>query len=491
MWTPLFLLVPLIVVFTGERQDKIIRQAQDRAISQSITGVWWELRLFGTSRASKLAASCHREGRTMDPTAHTAINQRISLGPLEVAFAIDGRLVEVQGEAFQNFSPDPHVTIEVQDVPRSWFSPTKPIGRYRVASITEGPSSIELGNCMAIDVVPDPWSPNEDTHAFHPSFSPCVVLNEDKPIAQIQFTVLNFVPRGSWLTWCLDSQPWVIHISPVGNLSDLEKALGESGGYGVTHRGSFQRDDGSTFTSGKAAELLLGLDHFLSFVSGAHCSINTATGYDNGGAEVWKRWGSSDVSRWRRHRSWNDWTIAGALPDLFDAFWSEFTASKDGLGRIINLYAESNSTGDLDVKVILCQAALETAAHYWFDKQRIRSKADWIAEALQCAQIPVTIPDSLKHLEELRNAKGWEHGPQCITKFRNPAAHVEIKSVAADLDPYHEISQLALWYIELLILWRLKYQGEYASRLEPVHRAGRTGLVPWSPNQQRPAESET
>ena len=169
----------------------------------------------------------------MDLTADTAINQRISLGPLEVAFAIDGRLVEVQGEAFQNFSPDPHVTVEVQDVPRSPFSPTKPIGGYGFASImdgeqilyapitTEGPSSIELGNSMAMDVVPDLWSVNQHTHAFHPVYSPCVVLDADKPIAQIQFTVLNFVPRGSWLTWCLESQPWVVDIGPVGTVGLL------------------------------------------------------------------------------------------------------------------------------------------------------------------------------------------------------------------------------------------------------------------------------
>ena len=438
----------------------------------------------------------------MTPTANSGTNQPISLGPLKVAFVIDGRRVEVEGEAFQNYSPNPHVTIEVQDVPRSPFSPAEPIGGYGVVSVmqdghtlrapitAEGPSSIELGDSMTIDVVPHSWLWNEHSHAFRLAHSPCVTLDAEKPIAQMQFTVLNLVPQDPDLTRVFESHPWLVHIGPVENLSEMEKALAESGGYGVTHWGSFLRTDGAAFTSKDAAELLLGLDHFLSFVSGAYCSINTATGYDQGGAAVWKRWGSFHVSRWRRHRSWDDVTIAGALPDLFDAFWKEFRANKNGLARIIGLYAERNSTGNLDVSVILSQAALETSAHLWFDKQRGRSSRKWTAEALDRAKIPIAIPDCFEHLEELRGAEGWEHGPHCITMFRNPAAHAGTRSFATHRNAHHEVRQLALWYIEMMVLWRLGYRGEYASRLEPIQRAGLTELVPWSQNERTPTEPE-
>ena len=433
----------------------------------------------------------------MDSTANLETNQPISLGKLEVAFVIDGRRVEVPGEAFQNFSPDPHVTVQVQDVPRSSFSPAEPIAQYGIVSelrdgqilraplVTEGPASIELGYGTTIDVVSDLWLSSEDGHAFRPAHSPCVVLDANEFIARVQFTVLNFVPKGSRLRRRLESQPWVVNISPVENLSDLERVLAETGGYGVTHWGSLERTDGATFTSAEVADLLLGLDHFLSFVSGAHCSINTATGYADNGTEVWKRWGSFHVSRWRRHRSWDDVTIASALPELFDAFWSEFPASKNGLGRIIRLYAESNNTSNLDVSVILAQTALEAAAHLWFGKRRKRSTKEWIAAALKCAKIPVRIPDRLNELRDLGHREGWQHGPECLVKFRNPAIHAKAGGIGANRDAYHEARQLALWYLELMVLRRLKYQGEYACRLEPVQRAGATELVPWPQIESR------
>ena len=58
--------------------------------------------------------------------------------------------------------------------------------------------------------------------------------------------------------------------------------------------------------------------------------------------------------------------------------------------------------------------------------------------------------------------------------------HAESLSGDIPIDAYYEARNLGLWYLELLLLKKFHYTGEYASRLIPVQRAGDTKLVPWA-----------
>ena len=398
----------------------------------------------------------------MDPTVNLEINPPISLGKVDVEFVIDDQLVRTSAEASQRFAPSPYVALEVRDIPRAPKWSAEPIGCQDTFSkvtdfealhappFADGPSSITLGYGTTIDVVPSSWWLFQDSNVFRLAHSPTVVLDSHEPITRVQFTVLNFASDEIHRSIVLQARPWILRIEPVAGLTDLERALGVWQGFGITHRGSLERSDGREFSARDAEKLLLGLDHFLSFVCGARCSINTAIGIDSVGVEVWKRWGSYHVSRWRRRRSWFDITIMGALSNLFESFWQQFQTSENGFGRILRLYAETNDTDNADVSIILAQTALEIAAHIWNVEDNSGRASERIAHVLLSAGIPVDVPDRLPLLEDLREREGWEHGPHTITEVRNPAIHADQLSVRLRLADYHEAKQLALWYLESL-----------------------------------------
>ena len=269
-------------------------------------------------------------------------NHPITLGEMQIEFTIDGRSVCVPSKAVQKLLPTPQVVIEVSSVPRVMKS--GPL-------LADGPSNVRLENGTAIDVVPLRWVPGQQNAVLPVATAPCVVLKSEEPIAKIQFSILNLSSRTERYPIALQAKPWAVRIDPVTKLRELERNLASDGGYGVTHQGTIERLDGSTFSSDDAQRLLRGLDLFLSFVSGSYCSTTNAIGLDAGGNEAWVRWGSHDVSPWRRRRSWFDITIISSLSEIFSVFWREFKANKKDLARLLQLYVLSNESNIVDVSI--------------------------------------------------------------------------------------------------------------------------------------------
>ena len=414
----------------------------------------------------------------MGTTATYEANHPIPLGELHIEFVIDGRLLCVSAKAVQKLSPTPHVVVEVSNVPREpQGTVIKPASGQRATMtrsapiLSEGPSTIKLGNGTEVKVVPTSWLFGQRDATLHLEQSPCVVLETDTPIQFMQFVVLNFSWSGPKYRWILQASPWSVNIEPVPNISELEKTLRTNSGYAATHQGIIRRLDGKEFPVEEATDLLDGLDQFLSFVCGAHCSLANVIGIDIDGNEAWKRWGSYGVSPWGKHHSWFDITIIGALRDIFPAFWNEFKRRKPSLSRVLRLYVESNVSKSIDVSIILTQVALEILS----DGQEQR-----MGDVLSKAEIPTKIPPGLKELEELRIQMDWHNGPHTIVELRNSLTHAKSKHSNASIDAYYQAKQLGLWYVELLLLKLFGYTGRHASRLTPVQRPGDTELVPWA-----------
>ena len=428
----------------------------------------------------------------MDTSPTFRTNSSIILAETEVEFLLDGRSVRAPAKAVQKFFPKVHLTLEVTDVARTpqWakqrifreptISVLKDGQTVSTPLVTAGPSSVRLANGTEIDVVPAQWLHGQSEAILDIAHSPCVALRLDKPMDHIQFGVVNFTWSGPLRSLCLQAEPWTVCIAPVSDLRELEPILRTNQGYGVTHEGFLERSDGAEFSIEQATEVLNGLNHFLSFLCGAHCSVNNALGTGGTDAEVWKRWGTYHVSPWRKHRSWYDITITDALPDIFAAFWQKWRTGWKSLGRIMSLYAESNEAENVDVSIILAQVALETFTHLSIGpKPRELPTGEWIAQALNAIGIATDVPGRLSELKGFQKRKGWKHGPHVIVEFRNPMIHAVSDDDEVSIDVYHEAKQLALWYLELALLRTFGYSGPYACRLVSVQSAGRTELVPW------------
>ena len=411
-------------------------------------------------------------------------NQPIPLGEMRIKFIIDGRSVRTPAKAVLNLFPSPHVVFAVSDVPREPWSVEPAAQRPNVTVrsaplMSEGPSVITLDNGIPLRVVPLSWMATQREGSFHPTQSPCVVLQTDSPIRSMQFGVLNFSWSGGDQSLILQAPPWSVRIEPASNLRELERTLRVARGYAITHQGIISRMDEKAYSVEEARDVLDGLDHFLSFLCGSYCSLTTVTGIDSEGNEAWKRWGSYHVSPWCRCRSWFDITVSGALMKMFPVFWEKYIANKKDLGRAIELYVGANEAEVIDVSIILTQAALELLSYLAVGSKSNRETGKWIADSLRKARIYLQIPTGFKELEELRKREQCDHGPHTIVKLRNSVTHAESTCGHISLDAFYQAKCLGLWYLELLLLKFFEYTGEYAPRLTALQRAGETELVPW------------
>ena len=422
----------------------------------------------------------------MDKMPVQEANQLIPLGEMEVGFEIDGRMVHAHAKALERLNQKPRVVLEVSNVPRQPLplagSPSEPITQNVVSFpiTSEGPSRVQLENGRRVPIVPTSWLPLQDHAILHLQEISTVVLDAGNPIASMQFSLLNFTSSVAHYHLVLKAQPWSVSIEPVSNLQELEKSLRPDRGYAITHQGVISRTDQQAYSVQDAEDLLDGLDHFLSFVRGSHCSSTNVIGIDREGNETWKRWGARHVSPWHTHRSWFDITASNSLFEIFPVFWQEFKDHKVHLGRILRLYAASNDTSPLDIAIILTQVALESLTYMTVGETSEKATGKRIAAALQKAGIGIHIPSAFANLEKIREQKHWDHGPHTIVKLRNSMIHAKSLSGDISIDAYYEAMNLGLWYLELLLLKKFKYTGKYASRLTPVQRAGDTELVPWA-----------
>ena len=413
----------------------------------------------------------------------------IFLEGMQVEFEIDGGKVSAPAKAVLYLRPSPSVVFEVWDVPRdlkgaakaasSQSAPTA--STVTVPTFSEGPSTIRLENGRTVNVVPNSWVVNQKKGALYASTLSCVVLDTGSLLKSIQFGLMNFSRRVIYLMPLLEATPWQVTLEPVSDLDTLSKTQYTDRGYAITHHGTICRTDKSLFPVQEATELLDALDAFFSFVCGTFCSTLNAIGLDSNDDEAWKRWGPQNVSPWSRPRSWFDLTISDALSDIFESFWQEYKNDPQGQGRVERWYAYSNETEVVDVSMIFTQTALESLTHSSVGaKPPKQFTGDWIAGALRKVRIDPQIPAFCVELNKLANQKSWKHGPHALVEIRNDMVHPNTKHTNIPIDAYHEARELGLWYLELMLLHKYGYMGQYANRLTPVQRPGATEAVPWN-----------
>ena len=423
-----------------------------------------------------------------DPAPETG--RLIELGELEVEFVVDGQTVRTKARAVENLFPRHEVVFEVSDVSRKleWTieaHPGPPPFSVRSRPLTsDGPEKLTLSNGVEVAVVPSSWLFTQEEASIHLAYHPSVVFRSGNPMGQLEFKILNF--QNDMLHWpiTLEATPWLVRIEPVPNLIFLERELRSKSGYAVTHTGAVARNDGKGFDEEEAQDFLNGLDSFLSFICGSSCAVTHVSGADTDGKEAWKRWGSHHVAPWSSKRTWADITLREHLPEMFLNFWQDYTNAKEDVEKLLGWYIFSNQAGAVDICILLNHSVIELLTYITSGrKPREKSTGDWIAEHLQDEGIDPKIPSLCKELTALSKRYNLKHGPHALVKLRNSLIHPNSTIQALSMDAYHEAQQLGLWYTELLLLKRFKYEGKYASRLTPVQMPGATEPVPWTTNK--------
>lgn len=341
-----------------------------------------------------------------------------------------------------------------------------------------------------------------------PSKEP-IIFSTSKNASRIVFHLLNFpnflgpqqvfrnidgkpYPRGRVI---LEYDDWQIIINAVMDFKKLNNVINQlrgKGGFFITHVGMIKKSNEKAFKISEVCKILDALDYYLSFCTGYFTSTLLAVGFNNKDEQVWERWGVRWADPWQQVPSWFDHHHGKLLAEVFPGFlslWKNETWKKP-IENAIYWYLKSNTqSGGTDGSIVLAQAALELLSWVFLtEEQKALSSegfkllhADDLIRLLVSSQnIKLEVFPSRSELAKLSRELTWD-GPKAITEVRNFIIHPgkENKRLASRDIPYYEVLNLALWYIELVLLHLFKHIGIYANRLETDRFIGQISSVPW------------
>jgi len=328
--------------------------------------------------------------------------------------------------------------------------------------------------------------------SFTPHSEP-ITVGASQALTRVEFDLINF-PH----FWAMDSpttkladdhldimaEGWEIHVSP--HRQGVETAAFRSTLFAVTHSCTLHKT--SLFTSDQA-QVFLGLLHdALSFAAGQWVGQVFVRGFDQDNRLAWEQWGTGRVHPHLGHvRTWFDLHHGHVLGAILTGMLSvqRDATRAENMHRAIYWYIRASGVAPgVDGGIILLQAALELLAWQRFildkhapaPKQFLEARAsDRVRLLLQACGIPTNISRELTKLVSVAAQCGWHDGPKALAGVRNQLVHPGTQRGA----PYYDAWVLAEWYVELVLLHMLSFQGEYSNRIK--HRwVGEVERVPWA-----------
>ena len=289
----------------------------------------------------------------------------------------------------------------------------------------------------------------------------------------------------------LKANGWNVELKSLLATPETLKALSETGGYGLTHIGGLQKEDGSSFEGETAEKMLAALRFFLSFSKGMWCNPCLALGFDDKENRAWESWGSPK-GQWDSPMSWFDPHHCEQLINLFPGFMDRWEDEdwQEALKEAIYLYLNSNCSGrGIDAGIILTQAAIERLSYEYAVKTKrlvtVKGFKDLRASdrfrlLLSSLEIPIDISSQTPELQELAKKFNWLDASHALTEVRNSLVHPEHKRRSQVDSAFYEAWNLGLWYLELSILRICGYSGSYSNRLVSNKWVGTVEDVPWA-----------
>jgi len=234
----------------------------------------------------------------------------------------------------------------------------------------------------------------------------------------------------------------------------------------------------------------------LSFVANRELGIGPTCGLNAEGQVVWLDCGPPRLKLGKGVINWcTPRLVSAALPQLaagFEAFETD-EAMEVIVDRAIGYALAANGDEVIDVRIPIACSGLELLAwavlqrHRWLidgDARRKLGAAAAVRLLLKWAGIPTAIPQSLPALEAWRKKSSqpdWE-GPEVLFNVRNGMVHPPKRLSDPewpDGEELFEAWQLGTWYLELVLLRILGYEGEYWSRVRLGRSAFDLEPVPW------------
>ncbi len=301
---------------------------------------------------------------------------------------------------------------------------------------------------------------------------------------------------GGHVRLAMNGEHWTVQLDQMRNPDQLRNLLETHGGYAIGHVGMLTRRDGRRFTSADARGILTCLHYFLSFARGFWCGPLVMEGM-RARKPIWTEWMSHPhATDYQGVWSWfpQDAEEAASVFAGFHDLWNR-PSWKQALPAIIYWYVEANlNAGAIEGSLVLAHATLERLSWVHFvGHKRVdggyfdaRGAACRIAVLLADLGIPVELPHTLAPdlAAWASGEKNATRGPGAVTKVRDTVVHppASERMAPASAEVRIQARQLALWYVELVLLALCRYNGRYVNRLHKGPTSfDATMPVPWAP----------
>lgn len=169
------------------------------------------------------------------------------------------------------------------------------------------------------------------------------------------------------------------------------------------------------------------------------------------------------------------------LDTLWPLFYQKWIENEHFLNSVIHWYLEANYHSAMtEGAITLSQIGLESMANHVLNEENLSKKyikglsaADKVRHTLYKYSINTDIPEKLSSLRSYFNnleASDIKDSIDLIINFRNCIVHENPKKLASFLKVSNktkfEALQLSLWFLEVIILRYLGYNGKYFNRIK-------------------------
>ena len=285
---------------------------------------------------------------------------------------------------------------------------------------------------------------------------------------------------------------WKLRMEPKQkSIAEPFKNADNSIEFAVTHACHLTRVDNKSFSVQKALRLQDAWCKFLSFARNGRCGTVNIKAEDENGKCVWELWGTPRTTPLTRDTpGWFDQNHGELLSEVFSGFWQLFESDDWEVCQVgLEWFLEALTIGTPYSQIPLIQCALERLAGI-VTVTNSGPAAVRIKEALVRMGVNVDVPRKYEALEKYRKSalaaastnkecRKWCDAISSLVSFRNSLVHDKVPVSSLEGDVLLQVSQLGLWYIELMLLYLFEHYGNYANRIEN-RWVGTVEPVPWT-----------
>jgi hypothetical protein len=257
--------------------------------------------------------------------------------------------------------------------------------------------------------------------------------------------------------------------------AEIFKHLRNEGGYVDTFTGRLSRNKGA-ITYGNANDDIDSLNNFLSLINGQRVGLPVLIGVHEEEV-VWKVYRSVRVKSYTYTSCWSETDYLCNLEPAWQRFrllWKEKDA-KDVLTTALYWYIQINTiSSGLEGSIILAQTALELMYNWIIveTKKMITggdalniTAANKMRLLLSIMNIGAGLPDNCEELKKLEQTDA----PEAFAYIRNALVHgneekrKKLQNISTEA--HFQALNLAVWYLEMCLLYVLEYNDSYWNRI--------------------------